>query len=401
MKKYVILGASVAGISAVEVLRQQDKDGEIVLVSEDTEIYSKPLMHYYLSGDRPKDMMSFVDQDFMETNKVAWEKGKKAVGVDTDNKEVLLSDGTAVKYDKLLIATGSFPVVPEIEGVKGAKNACTFHSLSDCRKVMEMSDRARDIVIVGAGLVGLDAALGLLSKNKNIEIVDIKEHMLALQLDAKAAKVYQEEFTKRGVAQYYNASVTKAEQNAAGEIKQVVLTGGTKLPCDLLILAVGAKANAGWLKGSRIKTDECGLVIDEHCRTNCDDVYGAGDVTGRNLIWPVAAKEGRTAAFNMTGTECRMTDFFEKKATINIFDIPTMSFGLTDAPDDTYKVEVKEAKDKSYSKLIYKDGRIYGAILLNDMYYTGILNQLKYKDIDVSRIDKPLLDLDYADLLTF
>jgi NAD(P)H-nitrite reductase large subunit len=140
-------------------------------------------------------------------------------------------------------------------------------------------------------------------------------------------------------------------------------------------------------------------VIDAYCKTNYDDIYGAGDVTGKDLIWPVAAKEGMAAALNMTGKEYKLTNFFEKKATINLFNIPAMTFGMPNAPDDTYKIEVKEGKDHSYQKLIYKEGKICGAILQKEMYYTGILNQIKYKNIDMSQIHKPLLDVDYADLL--
>lgn len=399
MKKYVILGASVAGLSAIDVLRQQDKDAEIILISEETQIYSKCIMHFYMAGERSQEMLSFVTADFMDKNKVTWEKGKAAICIDTDKKEVILTDGTLVGYDKVLIATGSHAAVPPIEGIKGAKNVSAFHSLADCKKVMDIANKAQNIVILGAGLVGVDAAFGLTSINKKVTMLDMKEHMLSIQLDAKAAKVYADEFTKRGVVQYYNVCVSKAVQNSDGDVEQIILADGTKIPCDLLIVAAGAKANIGWMQGSQLKMDEYGLVIDDRCKTNCDDVYGAGDVTGRDLIWPVAAKEGRTAAFNMTGGDCKMTDFFEKKATINIFDIPTMSFGMHDAPDDTYKVEVKEGKNNSYQKLIYKDGKIYGAILQKDMYYTGILNQLKYKNIDMSKIDKQLLDLDYADLL--
>lgn len=399
MTKHVILGASVAGISAIDVLRQQDKEAEIILISKETQIYSKCILHFFMAGERSEDTLSFISPDFMEKNKVIWKKGNKAVGIDPNKKEVILADGSSVTYDKLLIATGSHPAVPAIEGLNGAENVCTFHSLADCKKVMALADKARHIVILGAGLVGIDAAFGLTLMHKKVSIIDMKEHMLAIQLDAKAAKVYEDEFTKRGVVHYYNTGVSQAIQNEEGNIEQIVLTDGNKFPCDLLILATGAKANVDLLQDSGLKINERGLEIDETCKTNCDDVYGAGDVTGNDLIWPVAAKEGRTAAFNMAGKVCRMTDFFEKKATINIFDIPTLTFGMPNAPDDTYQVEVKEGKENSYQKLIYKEGKIYGAILQKDMYYAGILNQLKHKNIDTSEINKPLLDVDYADLL--
>ena len=399
MSKYVIIGASVAGISAIRVLRQQDKTSEIILISEETQIYSKCSLHYFAAGERSEEMLSFITPDFMNTYNIIWKQGKTVVGIAPNKKEVILSDGSAVDFDKLLIATGSHASVPPIKGLKGAKNAFTFHSLDDCKKVMAIMEKSQNVVILGAGLVGVDAAYALSLQKKTVSMIEIKEHMLALQLDVKAAKVYQDEFTKRGVAQYYSMGISAVIQNADDNIEQLLLTDGSKLPCDLLIFATGAKANVDWLKDSGIITDDNGLVIDEYCKTNYDDIYGAGDVTGKDLVWPVAAKEARTAAFNMTGKEYKMTNFFEKKATINLFFIPTMTFGMPDAPDDTYNVEVKEGKDNSYQKLIYKEGKIYGAILQKEMYYTGILNQLKYKNIDMSKIHKPLFEFDYADLL--
>jgi len=399
VKKHLIIGASIAGLSAIEVLRQNDKESEIVLISEEKDIYSKCIMHLYMAGERSEEMLKFIEPDFMKKNKVKWKKGEKVISIDPAKKQVILSDQAVEKYDNLLIAIGSHSAVPPIEGLKDAKNACAFHSLDDCKKVLELSEKAEDIVILGAGLVGVDAAFGLTSIGKSVTMVDMKEHMLSMQLDEKAAKVYADKFVKRGVSQYYNVGVNKVEKNDNGLIEKIVLSDGRKLLCDLLIVATGVKANVECLHGSGLEVDRSGLVIDENCKTNIEDIYGAGDVTGLCLIWPVAAKEGRTAAINMTGGKAKMNDFFFSKATINIFDIPTMSFGIHEAPDDTYKVEVKEGKDGSYQKLIYKNGKIFGAIIQKDMKYTGILNQLKYKDLNLADTDKNLLDFDYADLL--
>ena len=131
-------------------------------------------------------------------------------------------------------------------------------------------------------------------------------------------------------------------------------------------------------------------------KTNIENIYGAGDVTGRNPIWPTAVKEGIIAANNMLGKEMIMTDFFGSKNTMNFVGIATMSLGDTEPKDETYKVEVKIDGD-NYKKIIHKDGKIYGALIQGDLSYAGVLTQLIKENIDISKVTKSIFDIDYAD----
>lgn len=390
--KYVILGASAAGINAAYVLRMVDKDAEITIISEDDRIYSKCIMHYYMSGKRSLDGLAFVAPDFMEKNQIEWKKGIRAVAIDTEKKEVALSDGNVQTFDKLLIATGSHSFMPPISGIDGAENICGFHTLEECQKLMKLSETAEHIVILGAGLVGVDVACGLLGMQKQVTMIDMKDHMLAIQLDDMAAKTYQERFTEYGIKQYYNTSAASVERGSDGNITAVVLQDGTKVVCDLLVIAAGVRANVDFLKDTGIELDQKGLVIDKQGHTNIKDIYGAGDVTGKDLIWPVAVKEGVVAAMNMVGKESYMTDFFYGKSWMNFFDIPTLSYGIHDLPDDSYKQELQEKNGNDYKRLIYKDGKVAGAILQGDLSYADVLTILIHDGIKLPDIEKNLLD---------
>lgn len=400
-KKYVIIGASVAGLAAVDILRKQDREGQIILISKETDIYSKCIMHFYMTGQRTKEELSFVKENFLEENRVCWVKGKETRRIDTERKQVILEDGERIEYDKVLVATGSHAFVPPVEGITDTGNVLAFHSLKNCDEMMEISENVRNIVILGAGLVGVDVAYGLSGryKDKNITLIDMKGHMMSIQLDERAASVYEKEFAARGVRQIYHTGIEKVEKNTAGNIQSVLLTNGKTIPCDLLILAVGTRANTELALASGLQTDQYGLVIDDTCRTSCEDIYGAGDVTGRDMVWPAASKEAMTAAYNMTGTEEHMTDFFKGKSTINMFDIPAMAYGMPEAPDDSYTVECREGEDGSYQKLIHKNGEICGVILQKNLEYAGVLNQLISSRPDLTKLEKPLLDIDYGDLL--
>lgn len=390
--KYVILGASAAGINAANVLRMVDKDAEITVISEDSRIYSKCIMHYYMSGKRSLDGLSFVAPDFMEKNQIEWKMGIRAERIDTAKKEVQLSDGNVQPFDKLLIATGSHSFMPPISGIDGADNVCGFHTLAECQKLMKLTETAEHIVILGAGLVGVDVACGLMEMQKHVTMIDMKDHMLAIQLDDVAAQTYQARFTERGIEQYYNTSVASVETGMDGNITAVVLEDGTKVFCDLLVIAAGVRANVDFLKGTDIELDKKGLVIDAQGHTSIKDIYGAGDVTGKDLIWPVAVKEGVVAAMNMAGKESTMTDFFYGKSWMNFFDIPTLSYGIHDLLDDSYKQELQEKTGNDYKRLIYKEGKIAGAILQGDLSYADVLTILIHDGIKLPDVEKNLLD---------
>jgi NAD(P)H-nitrite reductase large subunit len=220
--------------------------------------------------------------------------------------------------------------------------------------------------------------------------------MLPIQLDKHSATVYEKAFEKEGLKQYYSNGIALVGSEN-GVVKRVVLKNGKILPCDLLISAAGIRSNIEFLKESEVNYDNKGLLFDEKGETNIPNIYGAGDVSGRAPIWPVAVKEGIIAAYNMSGIEKSMDDFFASKATMNFLGIPTMSLGITSGYDESYIEEIDLDNLGNYKKIIHKDGVIHGAILQGDLSYAGILTQLIRLKIDVSKVKKRLFDIDYSD----
>lgn len=395
--KYVVIGASASGISGVKQLRILDKDAEITLVSKDDKIYSRCILHHYMEGIRDVKKLEFVEDNFIEKNNINWVKGVAVTGVDINEKCVKLENGESVEYDKLLIATGAHTFFPPIPHLKTAKNSIGFRNFDDCEKIMEMSKTCKNVVVMGAGLVGIDVISGLLHTNCNVSLVEMQDRMLSIQLDKKAASTYEEAYAEKGVKQYYEKGVKELIVDEDENITEILLTSGETIPCDLLICAAGVRANVEFLQDSGIECDKFGLVIDVFGKTNVEGVFGAGDVSGRNPIWPVAVKEGIIAASNMCGIEAEMDDFFASKSTMNFLGIPTMSLGINTPPDDTYEVEIESDDNGNYKKIIHKEGKIYGAIIQGDLSYAGVLTQLIRRKIDVSRISKPLFKIDYSD----
>lgn len=398
MMKYVVIGASAAGTNVVRKLRELNKDAQIVLISEDTTIYSRCILYHHLKGERTLEQLNFVGPDFEQRMNIDWIKGKKVVSVNTDENNVTLDDGTLVSYDKLAICTGSHPNFFPIPGLREGKNITGFRNFSDVEFIEERLDSVENIFVMGAGLVGIDVVAGLVGHNKNITLVDMAPYMLGIQLDDYSAGVYGEMFAKKGVKQIYNMGAKEFVLDEQGNCYKVILNDGTEIPTDLVINCAGVRATVEFLEGSKLECDRFGLLFDEHGQTNIENVYGAGDVSGRNPIWPVAVKEGMIAAYNMSGIEKSMDDFFASKSTMNFLGLESMSLGKANRYDDTYTEEIyKDPSKNIYKKIVHKDGKITGAILQGDLSYCGVLTQLIKREIDVSKIKKPLFDIDYSD----
>lgn len=189
--RYVVLGASAAGINGVRQLRKQCPEAEIILVSKDGSIYSRCILHHYLGNMRTKEELCFAEDDFEDRYKTDWRKGVTCTGLDDKEKQVFLSDGTSIAYDRLLIATGSHTLLPDVKGLVGTKGVYGFHNLDEVEAIKKGAVKAEHIVVMGGGLTGLDAAVGFLRLGKKVGLVEMEGHLLAKQLDARSSGTYE------------------------------------------------------------------------------------------------------------------------------------------------------------------------------------------------------------------
>ena len=392
--KYVVIGSSAAGINAVRELRKTDPAGEIVLVSKDKNVYSRCILHQYLCGERTLERLNFAEPDFDRLYRVNWMRGREAVGLDREQKTLLLDGGEKLPYDKLLIATGSHTFIPPIKGLDGAVNYIGFRNIDDIKVLKEVPKTCKNIVVLGSGLIGIDCATGYLHMGVKVTLVDFAGWLLNKQLDERAAKTYIDAFRENGVEQYYGVGVNEVRVGEDHRIYEIELSDGTVLPCDYFVVTAGVRSNVEFLKDSGLELSRFGLVYDETGRTSDPDIYGAGDVSGTSPIWPVAVKEGMIAAANMAGGKEKMTDFFASKSTMSFLGIHTMSLGIVTPPDDTYRVDIYD-KNGVYKKVVSKDGVIVGALLQGDLAYG--LQQMIARKIDVRKVKKPLFEIDYSD----
>lgn len=393
---YVVVGASAAGINAAKTLREINKDIEIILVSKDEYVYSRCILHHFLDGRRDIEDLDFSPGEFFKKYDIKWMKGVEVTGIDTKEKKLKLDNGEDLPYEKVVLATGASSFLPPIENLRTANNVIGLRNLDDAIRIKEIAPKVKNIIILGAGLVGVDAMAGLLDYDAKVTMIEMGDRILPLQLDHYAANVYIERLKEEGVDFRFNVRAEKVIVDENNNPMAIKLNTGEEVPGELIIACTGVRSNVGFLEGSGIECDKFGLIFNPKGETNVKDVYGAGDISGRNPIWPTAVKEGLIAANNMCNKDIYMEDFFGSKNTMNFCGVATMSLGTVIKPDDTYE-EAVEIKGKDYKKIIHKNGTIYGAIVQGDLSYVGVLTQLIKDKINIDRVKKPIFQIDYSD----
>lgn len=383
--EYVIIGNSTAAIGAVEGIRESDKKGQITLISNETHhTYSRPLISYLLQGKTDRERMKYRPEGFYEENGCRTVFGKTVTAIDKDNFNVLLNDGTSIHYDKLLVATGSSPFVPPMTGLDDVENKFSFMSLDDAdslKKVLEPSSR---VLIIGAGLIGLKCAEGILARVGKVTVVDLAPRILSSILDEDGASFVQAHLEKQGIDFRLGVSVAKFEGNKAE------LTSGETIDFDILVTAVGVRPNVSLIKDAGGEVDR-GIAVNANMETSLPNIYAAGDCvlsydlscdTKRILaILPNAYVGGRTAGIAMAGGKPN-----EQKA------IPMNAigfFGLHIITAGSYTGQVYEAHDsENFKKLFYSDNVLHGFILIGNVDKAGIYTSLV-------REKTPLTDIDF------
>ena len=392
--EYVILGAGAAGITAAKTIRKADREGKITVISTDTQVHSRCMLHKYLSHERDAAGISFIDPDFFEKNQITWLPGKTVNRLDTQGKKVYTDQGDEISYDRLLIATGAESFIPPVGNLREAENVFGLRHLRDAQAIDELAKDAENIVIIGSGLVGLDAAYGLMETGKKVSIVEMADQILPVQLDKTAAFEYQKRFEKAGAVFYLGR---KAADTVMGEdkiIREIILDNGEKLPCDLIIVAAGVRCAVAGMEGEGIVIDR-GIKVDDYLQTGAEGVYAAGDVTGLSGIWPNAQKQGETAALNMCGSHVEYTDRYAIKNTINFFGLVSMCVGLI-IPQEGDVVIARE-DSRNYKRVILRDGKVVGILLQGDISHGGIWQYLIKNQIDLAGIKKDIFDLNFGD----
>jgi len=407
VSKYVIVGASAAGIGAVEAIREVDPVGTITVISEELcPQYSRPMISDFISGKASLEKLKCRDDHFWEKNEVQALTGRTAVRLNLADRYVELDGGYRVSFEKLLLATGGKPFIPKIEGAD-KEGVFTFTTFSDAERLATRIESAKRAVVIGAGLIGVSVTEALVKRGLAVTMVEFKDKILSRILDSAASEIAENAVRKAGVTIVTGQTVQRilGKPEDDGVVGGAVLTNGDQVPCDLVIVAIGVVPRMELVAGTDVKTNR-GIIVDRFMRTNVPDVYASGDVAeaydfvlneNRLLaLWPLAQLEGRVAGYNMAG---KKTDYpgGTSMSALKYFGLPIISVGITNPKEDGYEVLVKHDPEKwFYKKLVLKDNVIVGMIFVNDIERAGIIFHLMKNCVNVKKFKQELISENFG-----
>lgn len=404
--KYVIIGGSAAGIAAAETLRRNDKASSITLVSdEELPLYSRCLLTYLIAGSIDESKLIFKNEGFYKDNDIKTYLGKKAVSIDAKKKNVSLEDGTKISYDKLLIATGAAPKLVDIPGVD-KKGVFTLRKIEDARAIIESLDKAKNIAILGGGLIGLRDAYAFRKRGMEVAVIVKSPHILSQMLDEDAARIISSVLEENGIK--IMTGIAAKEIKGKESVEKILLDNGKEYACGLVIIGKGVTPNAELASLAGLKVN-LGISVDEFLRTSDRDIFAAGDVAETfdvargekriNGLWPAAVEQGEIAALNMPGKKTPYDGALSMNS-VDFFGLASISMGVTKPKGEGYEIISKAGKN-TYKKFVLKEKRIVGMVLAGEVKIAGVVSALIRNKIDVSSIKYALADenFDYAKII--
>jgi nitrite reductase (NADH) large subunit len=389
MKNYLIIGNGVAGATAAESIRKQDKEGTVTMVSDEAvPFYYRIRLNERISGDVVEsDLIAKKEQWYKDLN-VELRLKTRVVGAEPGEKVVMTEDGRKIPYDVLLLATGSHSFIPPIQG-SDKKGVFTLRSLKDAREISAWAKNVEDVVLIGGGLLGLEAGNALRKLRKKVTVVEFFPRLLPRQLDADGAERLQTMMEGMGFS--FRLGAKTREITGEDGVDGVLLEGGEVLSAGMVIISAGVRPNMELAEPLGLDHDK-GIKADEHLRTNRPDIFAAGDVAEfRGMpygIWPAAMEQGKIAGINMAGGD--MTYEGTTMAnTLKVVGIDLASAGDIDADN---KFDSRVVSDREvYRKIVIDDNRIIGCIMLGDTKgFTKITGMMSEKE-DVGRIKDQIL----------
>ncbi len=389
-QRLVVVGNGMAGARAVEeiLLRGGDAQFDITMFGDEPYgNYNRILLSNVLNGSQDARDIFMNPLDWYKENNITLHAGVRVAHIDRQAKQVIGADGTTVGYDKLLIATGSRPFVPPIAGLErgdeeggGHKpGVFVFRTLDDCTKIAGYATKCRKAAVIGGGLLGLEAARGLLNYGVEVHVIHLSGWLMNQQLDAQAGAILKSTMEKMGV----KVHLEKNTREVIGQerVEGITFKDGSTLDCDMVIISTGITPNAEIGQACGL-TVERAIVTDNQMRSVDDpDVYVVGECAQhRGRVYGLVAplwEQAQTFADHITGKNPDAAYHGSKIATkLKVMGVELASMGVTEATDERDEVvQFSEPKRGTYKKLIIRDGMLIGAMLLGDISKAAYLMQ--------------------------
>ena len=363
--KFVIIGGGIAALSAAQSIRKRNRSAEVIILSdEEYRPYYRPALSDLLSEDLPDQRLYVFDQAWYAENRVDLRTGTRVIRIDSNQHTVITEQGDSIPYNKLIVATGARSNIPPFKGVEKS-GVFALRSLQDALLLKEAIKKAKKAVVIGGGVLGLEAVWEMVSNGVEVAVVEHSQRIMPRQLDEPASGQVQQLLTAKGVKLYLGLDTEEIVGD--DQVQGVRLSDGQVLEADLVLLSTGVKPNIELARDAGLEIAQ-GVVVDASMRTSAANIYAAGDGAqyGERLVglWPVSLEMGRVAGAAAGG------DWIEYKAPVlstmlAAFDMEIFSIGDVNLDSEQCRVvEVKDPMENFFKRSYFKNGVLVGEIII-------------------------------------
>jgi nitrite reductase (NADH) large subunit len=386
-ERLIVIGNGMAGVRTVEEIlaRGGAEQFQITIFGDEPYgNYNRILLSEVLNGNQPPETIFLNSLDWYVQHNITLHAGQRVTAIDRVTRTIHTATGTTTPYDRLIIATGSRPFLPSITGLTTDSGQLkpgvfAFRTISDCEQMIAHAAQSRCVVVLGGGLLGLEAARGLLHYGCDVHVVHLKQVLMDRQLDQAAGRLLQTSMEQLGVHVHVNAVTTAVLGDT--QVTGVTLQDGTQINCDMLVVAAGITPNRELAQATGLAVERA-IIVDDQLRTSDPAIWAVGECAQhRGMVYGLVAplwEQARVLADNFTGRNAAACYQGSKLSTkLKVMGVELASMGITEPQiDDDEVVQFSEPKRGIYKKLIVRNGVLAGAILLGDTSKAGTLMQL-------------------------
>jgi NAD(P)H-nitrite reductase large subunit len=410
-KRYVIVGASAAGMAAAQTIRDNDPFGTISVLSAEADApYFRPMIPFIISRTKTDRQILLQGEGPYRASGYDLHLQTRAEKIDPAGQTVMTDTGEAIPYDRLLIATGSTPYIPpDILGCD-AEGVFALRTIDDARRASRRAEQTDHAVMLGGGLLNLKAAFALLERGLKVTLVVYSPEVLSQLMEPQDAHLIRAALDNAGLEIRTGCSAKKIIANASG-VSGLVLDDGSEMACQMVCIGKGVRPNADWANDGAIDVDG-GVVVDRFTRSSVDYTYAAGDVavtfdpiTGDRMVtglWTNAVEMGRCAGANMSGRPTAYGGTFGILNATQVARMPFVSMGIVHTAGANYETHTRSGAD-FYRKLVFsiEGDRLIGALFVGDITNAGLYRLVIRERMAVDDIKRHLIHhkLHYGHLL--
>ncbi|MFH0347962.1 NADPH-nitrite reductase [Bacillus vallismortis] len=389
-KQLVLVGNGMAGVRAIEEILSVAKDEFQITIfgAEPHPNYNRILLSKVLQGDTDIKDITLNDWDWYEENNIQLYTNETVIKVDPENKTVITDADRIQPYDELILATGSVPFILPIPGAD-KKGVTAFRDIKDTDTMLAASKQYKKAAVIGGGLLGLEAARGLLNLGMEVSVIHLAPFLMERQLDAAAGRLLQNELEKQGMT--FLLEKQTEEIIGDGRVEGLRFTDGTSIEADLVVMAVGIRPNTALGAESGIPVNR-GIIVNDYMETEIPHIYAVGECAEhRGIAYGLVAplyEQAKVLAKHICGIETKPYEGSVLSTQLKVSGVEVFSAGDFEESEEKKAVKVFDEQDGIYKKIVLRGNQIVGAVLFGDSSEGNRLFSMIQKEADITETSK-------------